>query len=57
MFIYAAMTKTIQVLGFDIGIITIQESDYINLTDMVKKFGDDAMIYGWMRNRNTLEFI
>jgi len=24
---------------------------------MVKGFGDDSMIYGWMRNRNTLEFI
>lgn len=24
---------------------------------MVKNFGDDTMIYSWMRNRNTLEFI
>jgi KilA-N domain len=24
---------------------------------MVKGFGDDTMIYSWMRNRNTLEFI
>lgn len=24
---------------------------------MVKQFGDDAMIYQWMRNRNTVEFI
>ncbi len=29
----------------------------ISLTDMVKGFGDDTMIYSWMRNRNTLEFI
>jgi hypothetical protein len=32
-------------------------SDYISLTDMVKGFGDDTMIYSWMRNRNTLEFL
>ena len=24
---------------------------------MAKKFGDDVLIYSWMRNRNTLEFI
>ena len=33
------------------------DSDFISLTDMVKGFGDDTMIYSWMRNRNTLEFI
>ena len=33
------------------------EEDYISLTDMVKYFGDDTLIYSWMRNRNTLEFI
>ena len=24
---------------------------------MAKKFGDDGLIYSWMRNRNSLEFI
>lgn len=24
---------------------------------MVKGFGDDTLIYSWMRNRNTLEFM
>lgn len=24
---------------------------------MTKKFGDDALIYSWMRNRNTVEFL
>jgi hypothetical protein len=32
-------------------------SDFISLTDMVRGFGDDTMIYSWMRNRNTLEFL
>lgn len=35
----------------------INNEDYISLTDMVKNFGDDVMIYQWMRNRNTVEFI
>jgi hypothetical protein len=33
------------------------ENDFISLTGMVKKCGDNSLIYGWMRNRNTLEFL
>ena len=25
-------------------------------TDMVKRFGDESILYNWMRNRNTIEF-
>lgn len=49
--------KVIIVKGNEIRILQIREQDYISLTDMVKGFGDDTMIYSWMRNRNTLEFI
>jgi len=49
--------KTIIVTGKEITILEHQNSDFISLTDMVKGFGDDTMIYSWMRNRNTLEFI
>jgi hypothetical protein len=49
--------KTITVKGTEITIATQHNDDYICLTDMVKPFGDDTMIYSWMRNRNTLEFI
>jgi len=52
-----AKNKTIYVNGSEITIIQHQSSDYISLTDFVKSFGDDTMIYSWMRNRNTLEFI
>jgi len=52
-----AKNKTINVQGHEISIITAGQHDYISLTDMVKGFGDDAMIYSWMRNRNTLQFI
>ncbi len=52
-----ATNKTINVKGTEIAIIQKDHSDYISLTDMVKGFGDDTMIYSWMRNRNTLEFL
>jgi len=47
----------VNVLGTEISYYQKNEKDYISLTDMVKSFGDDTMIYSWMRNRNTLEFI
>jgi hypothetical protein len=49
--------KKITVKNRQISIVQINNEDYISLTDMVKNFGDDAMIYQWMRNRNTVEFI
>ena len=45
------------VLGAEVAYYRKNEQDYISLTDMVKNFGDDTMIYSWMRNRNTVEFI
>ena len=48
---------TINVQGTDINIISNREEDFICLTDMAKKFGGDDLIYSWMRNRNTLEFL
>jgi len=50
-------SKIITVKGAEIKIIHINDAEYISLTDMVKGFGDDTMIYSWMRNRNTIEFI
>lgn len=52
-----AKSKTIHVKGVEIAIIQSNNTDFISLTDMVRGFGDDSMIYSWMRNRNTLEFI
>lgn len=52
-----AKNKTINVKGTEIAILQKENSDFISLTDMVKGFGDDTMIYSWMRNRNTLEFL
>ncbi len=47
----------INVKGKEIAIMQKNNSDFISLTDMVRGFGDDTMIYSWMRNRNTLEFL
>lgn len=49
--------STINVQGTAITIVSHKEDDYICLTDMAKKFGGDDLIYSWMRNRNTLEFL
>src|SRR5438105_10726441 len=47
----------IEVQGAAITILSTGQDDYISLTDMVRKFGGDDLIYSWMRNRNTVEFL
>jgi KilA-N domain len=49
--------RSISVKDTVITVIAILGEDYISLTDMVRKSGDDHMIYSWMRNRNTVEFL
>ena len=49
--------KSIIVKNTSISIIEVNESDFISLTDMIKSFGDETMIYNWLRNRNTVEFL
>ena len=49
--------STIEVQRTAIAIVSSSDHDFISLTDMAKKFGDDSLIYNWMRNRNTLELI
>lgn len=52
------LTKQIIVQGTKISLLLRpNNNDYISLTDMAKKFGDDVLIYQWMRNRNTVEFL
>jgi len=50
-------SSIINVQGTEITIVSQHESDYISLTDMSKKFGGDDLIYSWMRNRNSVEFL
>ena len=47
--------RSITVQGTDVAITSRHEQDYISLTDMVKRFGDESILYNWLRNRNTIE--
>ena len=49
----------IVVKNTDVVVISINNADYISLTDIAKFKTDDtsAVIGNWMRNRNTIEFL
>ena len=49
------MTK-ITVLTTDINVVSINNEDYICITDMLKAKDGDFFISDWLRNRNTLEY-
>lgn len=49
--------RTITVKGTEVTVTTRHELDYISLTDMIKGFGDETVLYGWLRNKNTVEFL
>jgi len=53
----AKQNQIIEVKGSKIQLINKNKQDYISLTDMVKSFGDETIIYNWIRNRNTIEFL
>lgn len=52
------MAKII-VQNTNVTILSINENDYISLTDIARYKSDDptAVIANWMRNRNTIEFL
>jgi len=52
------MTK-ITVKNTDVVVISLDNADYISLTDIAKYKTNDtsAVIGNWMRNRNTIEFL
>lgn len=47
----------IVVQGTEIKIISVQDEDYISLTDMLRAKDGDFFISDWLRNRNTVEFL
>jgi hypothetical protein len=49
--------RTITVKGTEVTVTNRHEQDYISLTDMIKGFGDETVLYGWLRNKNTVEFL
>ena len=50
--------KRIKVQEVEISILSVDEEDYISLTDMVKGIENGlALIEKWLRNKNTIEFL
>ncbi|MGV2947240.1 KilA-N domain-containing protein [Acinetobacter sp. AGC35] len=50
--------RTITVNAINITVSSVNEDDYISLTDMAKGFEDgDQLIKNWLQNKNTLEFL
>src|SRR3989338_2602414 len=47
----------IKVKGTEISIITVNNDDYISLTDMLKAKDGEFFISDWLRNRNIVEFL
>ena len=48
----------ISVRGTEVTIISIDENDYISLTDMVRSIKNGlSLIEKWLRNKNTIEFL
>ncbi|MBR6649755.1 MAG: KilA-N domain-containing protein [Bacteroidaceae bacterium] len=50
-------TSIIQVEGIEIAVTTINNNDYISITDMIKAKDGDFFISDWLRNRNTLQYL
>lgn len=49
--------RIITVKGVEVAVVSRHEQDYISLTDMLRNFGDESILYNWLRNRNTIEFL
>ena len=48
----------INVQNTEVTVISIDERDYISLTDMVRNIENgSALIEKWLRNKNTIEFL
>ena len=45
------------VLGTEISVMTINDEDFISITDMLKAKDGDFFVSDWLRNRNTMEFL
>jgi len=50
-------TKTLEVRGTPVSILSGKDGDFISLTDMLRAKDGDFFISDWLRNRNTVEFL
>jgi len=53
----AIMTRKLMVNDTEITIASVNEKDYISLTDILKAKDGDFFVSDWLRNRNTIEFL
>ena len=53
------MSEKLQIEGSEISIKSVNDEDYISLTDMAKKYSErpDLSIANWMQTNNTLRYI
>lgn len=49
--------RSIDVMDTQVSVLTVNDQDYISLTDMLRAKDGDFFISDWMRNRNTVEFL
>ena len=47
----------INVQGTEVNVMSVNEEDYISLTDMLRAKDGDFFVSDWLRNRNTVEFL
>ena len=52
-----AMNRSFEVQGAEVSVLSLDDKDYISLTDMLKAKDGDFFISDWLRNRNTVEFL
>ena len=50
-------TSIMLVEGVEISVTTINNNDYISITDMIKAKDGEFFISDWLRNRNTLQYL
>lgn len=49
--------RSMDVMETPISVLSVNDQDYISLTDMLKAKDGDFFISDWLRNRNTVEFL
>jgi len=49
--------SSITVKGIEITVMSVNDEDFISLTDMLKAKDGEIFISDWLRNRNTVEFL
>lgn len=49
--------KKINVMDTNVSVVSVNDEDYLSLTDMIRAKDGDFFVTDWLRNRNTLEYL